>query len=167
MKWPCPPGLRPGDFFRGENWKKWACRSRVFTRPRSEKPVLSCVAPGGYLTEVLSHGKSEGQRGNGGGPVPGPGIPESVEDCRALLEDLCTRKEVEQMAQRIRAARLLKEGQDLPAGHCGNGYFLGYPQPGLPVPAIRQRVPEAAVNRRPTGAENSFPLGKGYFHLAG
>lgn len=36
---------------------------------------------------------------------------ESVEDCRALLEDLCTRKEVEQMAQRIRAARLLKEGK--------------------------------------------------------
>ena len=35
----------------------------------------------------------------------------SVEDCRALLEDLCTRKEVEQMAQRIRAARLLKEGK--------------------------------------------------------
>ena len=30
---------------------------------------------------------------------------------RALLEDLCTRKEVEQMAQRIRAARLLKEGK--------------------------------------------------------
>ena len=36
---------------------------------------------------------------------------ESVEDCRALLEDLCNRKEVEQMAQRIRAARLLKEGK--------------------------------------------------------
>ena len=36
---------------------------------------------------------------------------ESVEDCRALLEDLCTHKEVEQMAQRIRAARLLKEGK--------------------------------------------------------
>ena len=36
---------------------------------------------------------------------------ESVEDCRALLEDLCTRKEVEQMAQRIRSARLLKEGK--------------------------------------------------------
>lgn len=36
---------------------------------------------------------------------------ESVEDCQALLEDLCTRKEVEQMAQRIRAARLLKEGK--------------------------------------------------------
>ena len=36
---------------------------------------------------------------------------ESVEDCRALLEDLCTRKDVEQMAQRIRAARLLKEGK--------------------------------------------------------
>ena len=30
---------------------------------------------------------------------------ENEEDCRALLEDLCTRKEVEQMA------RLLKEGK--------------------------------------------------------
>lgn len=31
-------------------------------------------------------------------------------DCRALLADLCTVKEVEQMAQRIRAASLLKQG---------------------------------------------------------
>ena len=31
--------------------------------------------------------------------------------CASFLEDLCTRKEVEQMAQRIRAARLLKEGK--------------------------------------------------------
>ena len=35
----------------------------------------------------------------------------TVEECRALFDDLCTRKEVEQMAQRIRAARLLKEGK--------------------------------------------------------
>lgn len=35
----------------------------------------------------------------------------SVEDCRDLLEDLCTYKEVEQMAERIRAARLLMEGK--------------------------------------------------------
>ncbi len=34
----------------------------------------------------------------------------SREDCRILLEDLCTVKEVEQMAQRIRAASLLKQG---------------------------------------------------------
>ena len=33
------------------------------------------------------------------------------EDCRVLFEDLCTRKEVENMAQRIRAARLLMEGK--------------------------------------------------------
>ena len=32
------------------------------------------------------------------------------EDIRALLEDLCTRKEVENMAERIFAARLLMEG---------------------------------------------------------
>ena len=31
--------------------------------------------------------------------------------CASLLEDLCTRKEVEQMAQRFRAARLLMEGK--------------------------------------------------------
>ena len=35
----------------------------------------------------------------------------SPEDCALLLEDLCTRKEVEQMAQRLRAARLLMEGK--------------------------------------------------------
>lgn len=35
----------------------------------------------------------------------------STEDCGKLLEDLCTRKEVEQMAQRFRAARLLMEGK--------------------------------------------------------
>lgn len=35
----------------------------------------------------------------------------SPEDCAMLMEDLCTRKEVEQMAQRFRAARLLMEGK--------------------------------------------------------
>lgn len=33
------------------------------------------------------------------------------EDCALLLDDLCTRKEVEQMAQRLRAAKLLMEGK--------------------------------------------------------
>lgn len=32
-------------------------------------------------------------------------------DCEALLADLCTNKEVEQMAQRIFAAKLLMEGK--------------------------------------------------------
>lgn len=36
---------------------------------------------------------------------------DSRETCALLLEDLCTRKEVEQMAQRLRAARLLMEGK--------------------------------------------------------
>lgn len=36
---------------------------------------------------------------------------ESPEDCRALFEDLCTNKEIEQMAQRIGAAKLLLEGK--------------------------------------------------------
>lgn len=36
---------------------------------------------------------------------------DSVEDCRLLLEDLCTRKEVEQMADRIMAAKLLMQGK--------------------------------------------------------
>lgn len=35
---------------------------------------------------------------------------ESVEDCKALFEDLCTYKEIEQMAQRVEAASLLKQG---------------------------------------------------------
>ena len=33
------------------------------------------------------------------------------EDCRALFSDMCTNKEIEQMAQRICAARLLIEGK--------------------------------------------------------
>ncbi len=32
------------------------------------------------------------------------------EDCEKLFSDLCTKKEIEQMAQRIKAARLLLEG---------------------------------------------------------
>ena len=35
----------------------------------------------------------------------------SLKDCRDLFSDMCTNKEVEQMAQRIRAARLLLEGK--------------------------------------------------------
>lgn len=36
---------------------------------------------------------------------------QSVEDCKALLDDLCTYKEVEQMAQRAYAAKLFLEGK--------------------------------------------------------
>lgn len=36
---------------------------------------------------------------------------ESAQDCKALFSDLCTVKEVEQMAQRVRAAKLLLEGK--------------------------------------------------------
>ena len=35
---------------------------------------------------------------------------ENVEDCRDLFSDMCTIKEIEQMAQRIKAAHLLLEG---------------------------------------------------------
>lgn len=35
----------------------------------------------------------------------------TAEDCCALFDDLCTNKEVEQMAQRVRAAKLLMEGK--------------------------------------------------------
>ena len=35
----------------------------------------------------------------------------SAEDCRLLFEDLCTHKEIEQMAQRISAAKLLISGK--------------------------------------------------------
>ena len=36
---------------------------------------------------------------------------ESEEACAAIFEDLCTNKEVEQMAERAYAARLLMEGK--------------------------------------------------------
>jgi len=35
----------------------------------------------------------------------------SVEDCSALFDDLCTQKEIEKMAERIHAAKLLLEGK--------------------------------------------------------
>ena len=35
----------------------------------------------------------------------------NAEDCRALFNDLCTVKEIEQMAQRVKAAKLLIEGK--------------------------------------------------------
>lgn len=34
-----------------------------------------------------------------------------VEDCEILFGDLCTEKEIEQMAQRVKAAKLLIEGK--------------------------------------------------------
>lgn len=36
---------------------------------------------------------------------------ENADDCRALFGDLCTIKEIEQMAQRVRAAKLLIDGK--------------------------------------------------------
>ena len=35
---------------------------------------------------------------------------DNVEDCRALFDDMCTIKEVENMAERLHAAKLLMEG---------------------------------------------------------
>lgn len=35
----------------------------------------------------------------------------TVDDCRMLFEDLCTQKEIMQMAQRVKAAKLLIEGK--------------------------------------------------------
>lgn len=35
---------------------------------------------------------------------------ETAEDCRALFDDLCTIKEIEKMAERVYAAKLLLEG---------------------------------------------------------
>lgn len=35
---------------------------------------------------------------------------DNLEDCRALFDDLCTRKEMEKMAERVYAAKLLLEG---------------------------------------------------------
>ena len=36
---------------------------------------------------------------------------ETTEECKVLLEDLCTRKEVANMAERLYAAQLLLEGK--------------------------------------------------------
>ena len=36
---------------------------------------------------------------------------ENAEDCRLLFDDLCTINEVEQMAQRVKAAKLLIDGK--------------------------------------------------------
>ncbi len=36
---------------------------------------------------------------------------ETVEDCKALFTDLCTDKEIEKMAERVSAAKLLLEGK--------------------------------------------------------
>lgn len=36
---------------------------------------------------------------------------ENIEECRALFDDLCTRKELEKMAERVYAAKLLLEGK--------------------------------------------------------
>jgi len=36
---------------------------------------------------------------------------DNIEDCQLLLDDLCTRKEVEKMADRVYAAKLLMEGK--------------------------------------------------------
>ena len=36
---------------------------------------------------------------------------ENVDDCKALFDDLCTHKELEKMAERVYAAKLLLEGK--------------------------------------------------------
>ena len=36
---------------------------------------------------------------------------DNIEDCRALFEDMCTRKELEKMAERVYAAKLLLQGK--------------------------------------------------------
>jgi TrpR-related protein YerC/YecD len=36
---------------------------------------------------------------------------DNVEDCRALFQDMCTRKELEKMAERVYAAKLLLQGK--------------------------------------------------------
>ncbi len=35
----------------------------------------------------------------------------NLEDCKALFDDLCTKKEIEKMAERVHAAQLLLEGK--------------------------------------------------------
>lgn len=35
---------------------------------------------------------------------------DNLDDCRALFDDVCTQKEIEKMAERVYAAKLLMEG---------------------------------------------------------
>ena len=48
----------------------------------------------------------------------------SAEDCRDLFGDLCTNKETEQMAQRLRAAKLLLDGTEPSAKKAEKGDIL-------------------------------------------
>lgn len=36
---------------------------------------------------------------------------DNMDDCHALFDDLCTKKEIEKMAERVHAAKLLLEGK--------------------------------------------------------
>ncbi|MBQ9762149.1 MAG: TrpR-related protein YerC/YecD [Oscillospiraceae bacterium] len=36
---------------------------------------------------------------------------ETIEDCKSLFNDLCTAREIEKMAERVHAAKLLLEGK--------------------------------------------------------
>ena len=64
----------------------------------------------------------------------------SREDCRELFSDMCTNKEIEQMAQRIYAAKLLIEGK----AYRGNRYIVGYIKPRFPLCSVwrgLQKIP--------------------------
>ena len=56
---------------------------------------------------------------------------ESREQCQELFDDLCTRKEIEKMAERLFAAKLLLEG---------NTYNQVIAQSDVPVRAVRKGI---------------------------
>ena len=62
--------------------------------------------------------------------------PKNEEECRALLEDLCTAAEIEEMSRRLYAARMLRDGA---------GYLTVVGQTGLSTATI-SRVSRALKN---------------------
>ena len=51
---------------------------------------------------------------------------ESAEECELFFEDLCTKKEVEKMAERLYAAKLLMEGKTERVVAVNNNQLMDY-----------------------------------------
>ena len=65
---------------------------------------------------------------------------ESREQCQELFDDLCTRKEIEKMAERLFAAKLLLEGNTYNQVIAQCGHLLRHSEPGVPVRAVRKGI---------------------------
>lgn len=67
---------------------------------------------------------------------------ETEEDCNLLLEDLCTIKEIEDMAHRFEIAYLLSQGKTFIDVQLGSQGQFGHHQPGQPLPQTCGRLPQ-------------------------